>query len=131
MAYFIGPLIGGLMLISVTTPALADKNIFCQSELLKKNMRDSWASAIFYSSDSFSIKIESKTDAVLLDPSIGKVKCSVTETQIVCSKQERGSAMAWSVNRLTGVYESFLKSAPGDEGSKTRGICSLLSQRKF
>jgi hypothetical protein len=26
MAYFIGTLIGGLMLISVTTPALADKN---------------------------------------------------------------------------------------------------------
>jgi hypothetical protein len=132
MTYFRIHFLGGLVFLFTVTVAVADTKIICQSELLKRNTEDSWANAIFYNTDSFSIDMSSKTGAVLLEPSLGKIKCSLTDTQISCRKEEKGASMIWSVNRLTGVYESFLQtSTPGDKGSKTRGICSSLGQRKF
>jgi hypothetical protein len=113
------------------TVALASNKIICQSELLKRNASDSWDRAIFYDSDSFEITLKSKELATLTDKSIGKVECTLSDSRIICKHESKSLHLAlWSINRITGVYESYT-SFQGQGESKVRGICSKSNQMKF
>lgn len=124
-------LLGPFALMAPTT-ATADVRIYCQSQLLKKEISDSWDQAIYFTTDSFTVETLKENKGLLHDPSLGKISCQLSETQIFCKKDEKGASMAWNINRFTGVYESYLQTGlPGDKGSKTRGICGTKTQRRF
>lgn len=124
-------LLGPLVLFLPLT-ASADTRIYCQSELLKKEITDSWERAIYFTSDSFTVEALKENRGLLHDPSLGKISCQFSETQVLCKKEDKGASIVWNINRFTGVYESYLQTGlPGDKGTKTRGICGTKNQRRF
>jgi hypothetical protein len=122
----------GIFFFLAPVTATADTRIYCQSELLKKELTDSWERAIYFTSSTFTVEALKDNKGLLYDPSLGKISCQLSETQIVCMKEEKGSSIVWNINRFTGVYESYFQTGlPGDKGTKTRGICGTKNQRRF
>ncbi len=118
--------LGFLVSVSVS----ANTKVFCQSELLKKQMSAPWSEAMFYNSEFFEITISKSDQAQLIEKSLGVAKCETTSVQINCLFKDKKNSASWSVSRITGSYEAFYQYESG-ERSKTRGRCARKEQLLF
>ena len=123
---------GLLILLSVfgcISTASANPTIHCQSELMKKVL-EPWEIAKFYHFETFELRLEKSNKVTFSGNTVNELTCTATHTIIECSKTTKTDSVSIIVNRLTGVYEQYLKTGDSHE-SKVRGQCGLLAQRKF